>query len=225
MLGNNNQQQSGFTVLELVVVITVFNIVLISLLGIFSGYFANLMRSNIQTGLTIESQQVLSSITEDLRNAAAIRDTNLLPDANQPGGWQTDEANDVLIIALPTLDSSRNFIEDPLTGKPYLDEIIYYQDASDFRKRILANPAATGNRLTTTCPPALATASCPADISYTLSFADLSFEFFDIDDVATADVAAARSVGVDIELLRNSPVGGDINLLNTSRITLRNQES
>jgi len=221
----SDNKQTGFTIVELLIAITVLNILLVSLLGVFSGYFASLVRSNIETQLTLESQQLLSSVTEDLRVAAVVRDTNLIDDPNNGSNWQTDEATDVLVIATPSLDGSRSFIIDPLTNRPFLDEIIYFQNSNVFYKRILANPNATGNRLSTTCPSAIATSSCPPDTEFTVSFADLSFEFFDVDDAVTTDATLARSIGVDIELLRDSPIGGDINLLNTSRITLRNQES
>src|SRR6185437_3711802 len=45
------------------------------------------------------------------------------------------------------------------------DEFILYMDGGtqELLLRSLANPAAANNRLKTSCPPSLATASCPAD--------------------------------------------------------------
>ena len=48
---------------------------------------------------------------------------------------------------------------------PYEDEYVLYLSGTtkELRVRTLANPAATGNRLVTSCPPAVATSSCPKD--------------------------------------------------------------
>lgn len=49
--------------------------------------------------------------------------------------------------------------------QPYEDEYVMYLNGStrQLLLRSLANPSATNNRLKTSCPPAIATVSCPAD--------------------------------------------------------------
>lgn len=64
--------------------------------------------------------------------------------------------------------------------QPYEDEYVLYLDGStkQLRVRSLANPSAPGNRLSTSCPPSVATAICPADKTIATDLASIDIRFF-----------------------------------------------
>jgi hypothetical protein len=64
--------------------------------------------------------------------------------------------------------------------QPYEDEYIIYLDgtAKQLLIRYLANPYANDNRLLTSCPPALATANCPADKTIADNLASIDIRYF-----------------------------------------------
>lgn len=62
-----------------------------------------------------------------------------------------------------SFDSSNQIIMNGL--QPYEDEFVLYlhNPTKELRLRRIINPAASSNRLQTTCPPESATSTCPAD--------------------------------------------------------------
>jgi prepilin-type N-terminal cleavage/methylation domain-containing protein len=64
--------------------------------------------------------------------------------------------------------------------QPYEDEYVLYLNGStkELLVRTLANGAATGNKAITSCPPALATASCPADKVIASDLGSLDIRYF-----------------------------------------------
>lgn len=64
--------------------------------------------------------------------------------------------------------------------QPYEDEFIIYLDGTTktIMLRSLANPNAPGNRLKTSCPPAIATSSCPADKVIASDLASVERRYF-----------------------------------------------
>src|SRR5258708_1589683 len=65
-------------------------------------------------------------------------------------------------------------------SQPYEYEYIFYLDGStkELLSRVLANPSATGNSAKTTCPPAMATLSCPADKIVAENVASVATRYF-----------------------------------------------
>jgi len=63
---------------------------------------------------------------------------------------------------------------------PYEDEYVLYLNGStkSLMFRSIANPNATGNRLKTSCPPSLATTSCPADKLVADNLASVGMRYF-----------------------------------------------
>jgi hypothetical protein len=197
-------------------------ILLVSLLAVFTNFFVVTTRTNAMIDMTVDSQSLLRTAVEELRYGAGVRQINAITDANAPvGGWNTSNAAFVIIISVPAADASRNYIIDPDTGSPYMNELVYYKSGTILYKRILAHPDATGNSLTTSCPPSIATASCPSDRKMAENVNSMVFTLYDQDNATTTDPLLARSVKIDLVLQKDS-FGAPLTFDNSIRITLRN---
>lgn len=215
-------RQAGFTIVEVLVIVTLLGLLVGPIVGGMFFFYGNVVVSNLQAQLALESQNVLRIIVEELRTSSGVNASNTISDPNEPaGGWNTSNVNLVLIIATPALDASNNFIINTGTGDTYQNEIIYYASGKTLYKRTLANASAAGNTTRTSCPAALATASCPADAKLSDNFNNLSFVFYDQDNNVTTSLPAARSIKMTI-LLRKIAFGRTIGFDNNIRITIRN---
>lgn len=216
------KSECGMTIAELLVVTAVASLLIVPTVTVVLYFYGDTVTSNLQSRLAVESQNILRSMVEELRVSSGIRSSNTISDPNAPGGgWTTSNASLILIISTPALDTANNFIMDPLSGDPYQNELVYFAVGNTLYKRYLANSSATGNRFKTSCPAALATASCPPDVEMTPHFEAMNFVFYDQDDIATTTLTDARSIKLLIEMKRR--VGGrDIQFDNNIRVTLRN---
>lgn len=227
MLGNINSRrkrlgQAGVTIVELMVVIGTASALFIAFATVSIYMYGDTVRTSIYAQLATESQTILRSIVEELRQSSSIRTDNANVDINAPsGGWTTSNSNLILIISTPALDSSNNFIVDTGTGDPYQNEIVYFTNGTRLYKRFIANTAAPGNVRKTSCPDALASPGCPPDILMSSNLKTLSFVFYDQDDTITTTIPNARSIRLLIQMERK--VSGKTLLFdNTIRITIRN---
>lgn len=215
--------QKGFTVVELIISIAIATIISGILLFISLNLIGDTARARMTAELAIESQILLRSMVEDVRLAGSLSSTNQNTDANAPvGGWVTNDPSNILIVDVPAIDSSRNIIYNADTGYPYDNEIVYYGSGGAMYRRTIVDPLATGNSLSTSCPPALATASCPADKKFTSYLTDLTFTFYDDANTTTADATLARSVQITVRVQRKI-LGKTVKFDNTIRTTLRNR--
>jgi prepilin-type N-terminal cleavage/methylation domain-containing protein len=98
--------------------------------------------------------------------------------------------------------STNNIIMNGL--QPYEDEYVLYLNGTtkELKLRSLANPAATGNKLLTSCPPALASTSCPADRTIASDVEAVDLRFFSrtgnlIDYTSVFDPDINQYIGPD----------------------------
>jgi prepilin-type N-terminal cleavage/methylation domain-containing protein len=224
VLANKKQLgRGGFTLPEILIAITVMSIIGVTFIGLIAHYFVVISRNNAQAEMTIQAQNLLRTTVENIRFGDGVRQTNSIIDANAPaGGWNTSNSSFVIIIAVPALDNSRAYIIDPNTGSPYMNELVYYRDGKSLKERILANPSATGNRLHTSCPSNLASATCSADPVLADYVKSMTFTLYDQDNIVTALAANARSVNINLTMERNAP-GNPLTVNSTIRVTLRNR--
>ena len=216
------KSQSGYTLVELNLSILILGIIIIAILSVFTNYFVLLTRNGADLNMSVEAQNLLRSITEELRYGAGVRQTNTIADPNGPGGgWNTSNSSFVIITAVPAIDSTRQYIIDPLTGKPYLNELVYYKSGKKMYKRTLANSAASGNTLKTSCPQATATPSCPADVFLAENFESMFFTLYDQDNNIITDPLLARSVAINLTM-QTDTFGAPLTLDTSIRTTLRN---
>lgn len=217
------RRQAGFTLVELIVSISVFAIIGVTFLGLTSNYFVVITRNNELAEMTVNSQNLLRTTVENIRFGDGIRQTNQISDPNAPaGGWNTSNSSFVIVIAVPALNSSHDYITDPDTGSPYMNELVYYKDGTNLMERKLANPGATGNTLTTTCPADKASQSCPADTQLADYVSSMTFVMYDQDAAITSDPTLARSIQINLTMERNAP-GEPLDLNTSTRVTLRNR--
>lgn len=221
-MSDNTKNNTGFTIVELLISIAIIGIIAVSLLAIITNYLVLITRNNILVDMTVDSQSLLRVTVEELRYGAGVRQTNAITDPNTPSGWNTSNTNFVIIIAVPALDSARNYIIDTTTGSPYNNELVYFKQGSVLYKRTLAHPSASGNILQTSCPAASASPSCPADRVLNEATKNMVFTLYDQDDVITTDALLARSIKIDL-LLERDTFGEPLVLNNSIRTTLRNQ--
>lgn len=190
-------------------------------IGISTNFFVVIMRNEALSEMTINSQNLLRSTVENIRYGNGVRQTNLITDTNAPSGWNTSNANFVIVIPVPALNASKVYIIDPSTGKPYMNELVYYKSNTTLMERRLANPSATGNRTITTCPSNVATNSCPPDLQLATYVNSMTFTLYDQNATVTTTPSLAQSVSITLNMQRNAP-GNPINLTTKIRVTLRN---
>jgi prepilin-type N-terminal cleavage/methylation domain-containing protein len=219
----NKLQQAGFTLVEMMMAVSVMAIVGVTFLGLTANYFVIITRNQELGEMTVDAQNLLRTTVENIRFGDGVRQTNQITDPNAPsGGWSTSNSSFVIIIAVPAVDHSHNFIIDSSTGSPYMNELVYYKNGLTLMERKLANPGAVGNTAYTTCPPALANSTCPADPVLAHYVNTMSFTLYDQNGVQTTTPAAGRSVFITLTMQRNAP-GQPLNLTTTTRVTLRNR--
>jgi type II secretory pathway pseudopilin PulG len=220
---NRNNKSAGFTITELVLSITVAGILAVILFTATFYYYVNAAQTEASTNLALESQSILTQITEDIRLADSIASTNAISDVNGPGGgWITSDPSNIIIIENPAIDSSRNIIYDTNTGSPYRNELVYFVSGTNMYKRTLANSSAIGNTSKTTCPKASASSTCPPDRLFSENVTSITFTFYDSSDNTTANATNARSVSLTVNMAKKS-FSKNITLNNSTRVTLRNQ--
>lgn len=176
-----NKNQKGFTISELLVVIVVSSLLMGLVFNFFWQYWQYAERSQSDLDTFTSRLDVGDFIREAVGTSTGLITQNSIEDtnANVPDPvagstfWLTIHAvpstitlsaadQPVLYFKRFSQNSSRQIIYNGTT--PYEDEyVIYLNSGGELRVRTLANPSATGNAAATSCPPALATASCPSD--------------------------------------------------------------
>lgn len=192
-------KQSGFTVIELIVVMTLT--LLFS--GLITSFFLDLWGSTATLQNDSETfvgrENAGDSLRELFNTASDLTNQNGIPDshANNPDPsdatstyWQVLHAipgatampstgtTPILYFEAPSVDASKNFIMNGTQA--YQDNFVLYLDAStkSLMLRSLANPAASGDHIKTSCPPAQATSSCPADKTIASDISSVSLRYF-----------------------------------------------
>jgi hypothetical protein len=203
----------------------VASILFVAFLTAITEYLILITRNNDSIDMVNSSQNLLRYTVDTLRVSNGVRQTNTISDPNAPvGGWNTSNSNFVIVISTPALDKDHNYITDPNSGYPYLNEIVYYKSGSSLYRRDLANPSAIGNTLITSCPASNASSSCPADVDMADYFHSMSFILYDQNGAVTTDTTQTRSLAISLTMQRT--VYGDvISLNNNIRVALRNKFS
>ncbi len=189
---------SGFTLMELLVVII--------LAAFFSSLVVYFTFSYWRYGFSLQADE--DTLTTRLNAGDLIRESvgtalgliiqNSIPDSHAlvldpnnanfwlpihaiPGTINVPAAGQVtplIYYRRYSFDASGNYIMNG--SQPYEDQYVLYLagDSKSLMIRTLANPSATGNRLKTSCPPSLASVSCPADKTVATNLASVATRYF-----------------------------------------------
>lgn len=217
-------EETGFTISELLIVI-----ILTSLLTLIIMLFAfDLWRGSATQEAQIDTLLTRFNASDTLREQIGtssgliiqngIADANALaPDPAQPGGnyWLALHAvpgttavgangayTPLLYFKRYSLNTSNQYIMNGT--QPYEDEYVLYLNANNksLMQRTLVNPSAAGDKLKTTCPPAAATSSCPADKVIASDLSSVATRYFSrtgnlIDWTSITDPNTGNYVGPD----------------------------
>lgn len=224
------RSNEGFTLLELMVVMVIVGILAVMVSEFYSQRLTDYARNFTLTILQANTKQAIESMERDIKAARSIDAVNALPDSKSPCSsanqycWQsTSTSPSTIVLSVPARDTSQNLMyRDSLHNVIVLNEVVYYIDNSTktLYRRTIANPAA-GNAAISTCPPAIATSSCPADSKVVEDVANMVIRYY---DSSNASVTPANSYSIDITIQQTRKAFGKIytNIL-TSRASLRNK--
>ncbi len=191
--------QTGFTLVEMLVVVPITLIVCVVLLSVLVSKNGELYERNARVSLRMEGLNLLDKLQDELTfsnkfNATLIND---LDDPNEPnGGWDYDSTpSNTLIISLPAIDKprsepSRQFVyytTGPNNGDIAINNIIYYvSDGNLYRRVVTPDPAdvAPANFFKKTCPPGDNTPNCQDDLEMSSKVETLSVTYFDENNIA-----------------------------------------
>lgn len=195
--------QDGFTIVELTVAISITTILLMVIMTFLANYLTEFSTDQLKGNLLADAQNSLDTISEDIRLSASADDNNRWPDNNAPSApsdlysWQS--TGSTMVLATAAVDSSNNIIfADPTQYISEKNNNVYFVSAGTLYKRTLASPV-SGNNAKTTCPPAQASANCPADKALAEDVKSFSLKYYNSDDqeVTSTD---ARSIEMTLTL-------------------------
>lgn len=256
-----NKNEQGFTLSELIVVIvltTLFSILIMTFTFDLwhTGYLQQADLETLTTRLNasdILREEIGTSSGMIIQNSLAdahamVPDPNIssgnywVPVHAIPGNYPVGAAGTYAPLVYFRRYSVTNAGSYIMNGaQPYEDEYVLYFDGSNkaLMQRTLANPSAPGNKLKTSCPQALASASCPADKTIASDLSSVDTRYFSrtgniIDYTSITDPLTGLYAGPDftaVEVveftlhLAKTPTLQSTNVTQTStiiRIALRN---
>ncbi len=214
--------EKGFTLVELLVVMIVMGILSFALVNFISTWMQSSSIALARASLLNEAQTALSIINNDTVLSGGVDQTNRWPDPNGPGGnqfgWSSN--SQTLILAKVATDSSGNAIF--LDSSNYItqkDDEIYYLSGTTLYRRTLASNS-TNDAAVTTCPPSLATSSCPPDTTIAKGVTSWLVTYYGANNTIVSP-SNARSIQLSITL--TAPYGNaNISTSYTTRMVFRN---
>ena len=197
-------RQSGFTLFELLLAISISSVLVLAVSNFATSGLSGSNQDYNKTLVLTNAKEAVNIVARQIRAAKSVQATNSLPDIHAPGApadlysWSgTSGNNATLILAVPSRDTDGNIIYiDGLHTAVYTDDVIFYLDSSTrklFRRRI-ANPSAPGNAAVTTCPPSVATPSCPADANVVDDVASLSTAYLSSNNTSVTIPSGTEAV-------------------------------
>ncbi len=218
-----SNDQSGFTLIELTLVMIITAILSLTMANFIETWLQQSSLAESRASLLVSAENALDNVTNDIMLSGSVDQNNRWPDTYGPGGNQFGwtSGSQTLILAKAAVDSSGNVIFiDPAKYISQKDNDIYYLSGTTLYRRTLASTS-SGDAAITTCPPADATASCPADLTIATDVSNLTFTYYD-QNGNTVTPADARSVGINITI--SSIEGGQkVSANYSARMVFRNE--
>jgi len=217
------KSQSGFTLIELLVVMIIMGVLSLSLANFITNWLQASTLAQDRASLLTNAETALDTVTNDIKLSGDADENNRWADANGPDGNQFGwtSGSQVLVLAKAAVDGSNNIIfSDPAKYISQKDNEIYYLSGATLYRRTLASNS-SNDAAVTTCPPADATQSCPADETVATGVTSLAFTYYDADE-NTVSPSDARSVQVAITLSKTED-NKTISASYTTRMVFRNE--
>lgn len=217
-------RQKGYTIVELLIVISVTGVLIGLVIAFTVGY------SRFAASLQLISDSLVARLNlsdyfrEKLGTSAGLINQNSLADTNTGNPdtsitpayfWKTLHAipGNIPMGASGTITPVFYFsrYSQNATGaiimngsNPYQDEYVVYLDGNDktLKVRTIANSSAPSNKAKTSCPASIATASCPADANLIDNVSSIDVRYFSrtgtlIDWTSVYDINTAQYIGPD----------------------------
>jgi type II secretory pathway pseudopilin PulG len=255
------RDESGFTITELLIVIILTSILTLIVMLFAFDLWRNSAVQEADNDTLVTRFNASDTLRDFIGTSSGLIIQNSIPDSNAnvpdpsiPGGnfWLPIHAipgtvavgasgtyTPLIYFQRYSFDSSNSFIMNGTN--PYDDEFILYLDGTSksLMMRTLVNPAASSDKLKTTCPPASATSTCPADRVVAADVGSINTRYFSrtgnlIDYTSITDPNTGQYAGPDfpavevLELtinLSKKPAYSSTNPVSNStviRIALRN---
>jgi prepilin-type N-terminal cleavage/methylation domain-containing protein len=220
-----SRSDHGFTLVELMIVMVLIGILSLTIPNFIANWLQASSLAQQRTALLSNAENALDTVNQDIRLSGAADDNNRWADPNAPGApadqlsWQS--TSNVLVLAKAAADSSKNIIfSDPAKYISQKDNEIYYVSGGTLYRRTIKSSDAT-DATVTTCPPAVATAGCPADKTIATGVTAFSVKYYDADEnqVIPSD---ARSIQLAITMQDKSGYK-TISASYTTRMVFRNE--
>ncbi len=214
--------QSGFTLVELLVVMIIMGILSLSLANFIATWLQASNLAQNRSTLLYTAENALDTMTQDIQLSGDADLNNRYPDPYAPGGlYGWTSGPQVLVLAKVAVDKYNNVIySDSAKYISLKDNEIYFLSGSTLYRRTLSSGNASDVAVTT-CPAADATPSCPPDTVIANNVSNLNFSYYDANEniVAPDD---ARSIQAAITVFQKSGVK-TITASYTTRMVFRNE--
>jgi type II secretory pathway component PulJ len=207
------------------IAVSLTSLLLILIVNFTTNAIINVNLTAARADLLREAQLAMDAMTLDIRLSSNADDLNRVADPNGPGadefGWISDESN--LILATAAMDADRNIIfEDALSYSSLKNNNIYFVQNNTLYKRTLAADDAS-NAATTSCPEAVADATCPSDRKLITGIVSVfNVRYMQADNTEAANPTDARSVEINLQLDAER-FGRNVTAEYTTRTVFRNE--
>lgn len=219
-----NRQQSGLTIVELLVVMVVSFAMMTIVTAFALNFWGHTVTLSNDQSTLVSRFNVSSFLDKMIGQSTGFVTQNDLPDNNAgaadpaivsgkywipihaipntttmgPNGTITP----LLYYRKPSIDTSKNIVMNGAI--PYEDNTILYLDGStkQLRARTIKNTSAPANTTITSCPPAIASISCPADAVLSEDVSAVGLRYFSrsdnlIDYSSITDPVTSQFIGPD----------------------------
>lgn len=233
------KDQTGFTLVELLVMAPIMIVTIVLLMSYMFNQFGQLTQQGAQINLQVDAQAITFSMQDDIffaSNFAKTTNTGLSDSYQPSGGWQYNTTPQTLIISsLALTHSHRSADRQPVyintegcdetnlvNNAELYNNIIYFASGTNLYKRILTAPASVStcgaSHQKQSCPKANASTTCPADRLLTDKLNGFTITYLDTNNTVVSDPEVAERVKIDIQL-KDRAFAEDI--FSTSSVTYR----
>jgi prepilin-type N-terminal cleavage/methylation domain-containing protein len=230
----NLKQQSGYTLIEMLVAITLSTLLILTIGGFATNSVVGANQDYNRTLVLANAKEAVGIVARQIRLARSVMVNNTIADTHAPSApgnlysWSgAVGSGSALVLAVPSRKSDGSVIYiDGNNSSAYTDNVIFYLDSTTKRlyKRTLANPAAAalGGTAVTTCPPPSASPTCPADSDVVDDVANLTTSYIRGDGTTTLTPANTEAVNFTVTETRTIS-GKSYSGTYTTIATLRNR--